>query len=141
MGFNYFLECLLESFSFVDTASQEIGYSNKEVQTYCKNLTQYEINLNEFFKSHKDELGFISLMPISNEVYSVDRFGDLAYHIRAFANSDDIEISTHKGSITDRNEIEKFRQLVLEYSKFLDKLLEILKDTDSEFNLDENKSD
>ena len=139
MDFNYFLDCLLESFSFVDTAAQEIGYNNKEVKNYCKNSMQYEIDLDEFFRSHRDELGFISLVPVSSGVYSVDRFGDLAYHIRAFANSDDIEISTYKGSITDRDELEKFRQLVLNYSKFIDKLLEILRDTDSEFNLDENE--
>lgn len=139
MTFNYFLENLEESLSYIDTAANEIGYDHKEIKQFCKNAMQFEIELNDFFKAHREELGYMSVMPVSNGVYSMDRFGDIAYTIRAFASSDDIEISTHKGSITNKDELEKFRQIVANYSSFLDKLLNMIREVNGEFNLDENE--
>lgn len=139
MTFNYFLENLEESLSYVDTAAEEIGYNNKEIKQFCKKAMEFEIDIDDFFKEHRDELGYMSVMPVSNGIYSMDRFGDIAYTIREFAKSDDIEVTTHKGSITNKDELEKFRQIIVNYSNFLDKLLNMIREVNGEFNLDENE--
>mgnify|MGYP006988835708 CR=1 FL=1 len=139
MNFSYFLENLEESLSYVDHAAQEIGYDNEEIKQLCKKSNQIEIELDDFFKEHRDELGYMSVMPVSNGVYSVDRFGDIVYSIREFAKSEDIEITVYKGSITDKDDIEKFRQIIIKYSNLLDELLNKIYEIGGEFNLDENE--
>ena len=136
MSFNYFLENLVHSFSYLDKINQE--FPTIEVSLYMANYRSYELEFYEFFKSHKETLGYVSIMPETNGVYSVDRFGDIAYHIRAYGNIEEIEVSTRNGSLTNKEDIEEFRNIVQEYSKFLDGLLKILRDNNLDFNLDLN---
>lgn len=136
MSFNYFLENLVHSFSYLDKINQEIP--TIEVSLYMANYRSYELRFYEFFKTHRDELGYISTMPETNGVYSVDMFGDIVYHIRAYGNIEEIEVSTRNGSLTNKEDIEEFRNIVQDYSKFLDGLLKILRDNNLDFNLDLN---